>query len=57
MDNIHDLIKLQINLRTIKEVTENCSDFPYVKNISDATDVALLAVDAKIDLYFSSVTK
>jgi hypothetical protein len=53
---LQELIAILTNLFTIRLALSNCPDFSYVKKIEDANDVAILAAEAKLELYFRTQT-
>lgn len=54
---LREIVSVMTNLLTIRLALEQCPDFPYVKNVREANEVALLAIDAKMELYFATQTK
>lgn len=52
-----DIVKVMTNLLTIQLALQQCPEFSYLKNIREANDTALLAINAKMQLYFASRSK
>lgn len=62
LDSIQDpelkeIVVVMTNLFTIRLALEQCPEFPYVKNVREANDVAIMAVESKLQLYFDSRSK
>lgn len=56
-EELANIVKVMTNLLTIQLALQQCPEFSYLKNIREANDTALLAIDAKMQLYFASRTK
>jgi hypothetical protein len=50
------LVSVLTNLFTIRLALQNCPDFSYVKKIEDANEVAIMAAEAQLELYFRTQT-
>lgn len=54
---LKEIVNIMTNLYTIRMALDQCPDFPYLNRIVEANDVALLAIEAKLELYFTTQTK
>lgn len=54
---LREIVVLMTNLQTIRLALEQCPEFPYIQKITDANDVAIMAADARLELYFATQTK
>lgn len=54
---LRDLVMVLTNLFTIRLALEQCPNFAYINRIVEANDVAILAAEARLELYFQLQTK
>jgi len=55
--DLREIALVMTNLYTIRLALEQCPAFPYIKNIVDANDVAIMAIESKLELYFTTRSK